>query len=55
MNILIGRNPKEGKGKSKKVKVKETIGPTYTKEELGKIRDEIKENMISRGTGGWCR
>ena len=32
---------KQGKGKG------EGQRPTYTKEELGKIRDEIKENMIS--------
>ena len=27
---------------------------TYTKDELKKIRDEPKENMISSCTGGWC-
>ncbi len=41
------KSPKEGKGKSKKGKGKGNNRPTYTKEELGKIRDEIKENMIS--------
>ena len=36
-----GQKGSKGKGKGKGQR------PTYTKEELGKIRDEIKENMIS--------
>ena len=39
-------NEKDGKGKSGKEKDKNGR-PTYTKEELRKIRDEIKESMIN--------
>ena len=44
-----GQKGSKGKGKGKGQR------PTYTKEELGKIRDEIQRKHDSRGTGGRCR
>ena len=41
-----GDGDKKGKGKSKR--------PKYTKEELKKIRDEIKESMITSAQSCWC-
>ena len=39
-----GKNPGKGGGKEKDKKIKR---PSYSKEELKKIRDEIKESMIT--------
>jgi len=39
--------PQQPGGQSKKGQGKGSSRPSYTKEELGKIRDEIKENMMS--------
>ena len=44
----------ENNKKSANGKGGENPTSTYTKEELKKIRDEPKENMISSCTGGWC-